>query len=184
MKLVSFYIVIILSIIISSCSKNNNKCIVSYDETAVYERDSAIVVACRMMSNDSTEEALYILDSLGVAHPNYPLIPFLHGFAHQISGDSCKATPQYWKSIQMYDSMMGGLPVVLAFTAPDTPVRQFECGFQCDPEDQASVVEAIRNIKAMSEEDRNKMGENGREAILDKFTYKKLAEQFIDSIYK
>ncbi len=85
---------------------------------------------------------------------------------------------------KMYDSMMGGLPVVLAFTAPDTPVRQFECGFQCDPEDQASVVEAIRNIKAMSEEDRNKMGENGREAILDKFTYKKLAEQFIDSIYK
>ncbi|MBP1531806.1 MAG: hypothetical protein ILA39_06750 [Bacteroidaceae bacterium] len=110
MKLVSFYIVIILSIILSSCSKNNNQSLVSYDETAVYERDSAIVVACRMMSNDSTEEALFILDSLGVTYPNYPLIPFLHGFAYQISGDSCKASPQYWKSIQMYDSMMAVRP--------------------------------------------------------------------------
>ena len=109
MKLVSFYIVIILSIILSSCS-NNNKSIVSDDETVVYERDSAIVVACRMMSNDSTEEALYILDSLGIAYPNYPLIPFLHGFVHQISGDSCKATSQYWKSVQMYDSMMAVRP--------------------------------------------------------------------------
>ena len=83
---------------------------------------------------------------------------------------------------KMYDSMMGGLPVVLAFTAPDTPVRQYDCGYQCDPEDQASVVEAIRSIKAMSEDERKRMGENGRNAILDKFTYKKLAEQFLDSI--
>lgn len=83
---------------------------------------------------------------------------------------------------KMYDSMMGGLPVVLAFTAPDTPVRQYECGYQCDPEDQASVVEAIRSIKAMSEEDRKRMGENGRNAVLDNFTYSKLAVQFIDSI--
>lgn len=83
---------------------------------------------------------------------------------------------------KMYDSMMGGLPVILAFTAPDTPVRQYGCGYQCDPEDQASVVEAIRSIKAMSEDERKRMGENGRNAILDKFTYRKLAEQFLNSI--
>lgn len=83
---------------------------------------------------------------------------------------------------KMYDSMMGGLPVILVFTAPDTPVRQYGCGYQCDPEDQASVVEAIRSIKAMSEDERKRMGENGRNAILDKFTYRKLAEQFLNSI--
>ena len=83
---------------------------------------------------------------------------------------------------KMYDSMMGGLPVVLAFSAPDTPVRQFDCGFQCDPEDEGAVADAIRSIKAASREEREKLGENGRKAILENFTYKKLAEQFINSI--
>lgn len=83
---------------------------------------------------------------------------------------------------KMYDSMMGGLPVVLAFSAPDTPVRQFDCGFQCDPEDEGAVADAIRSIKAASREEREKLGENGRKAILEHFTYKKLAEQFINSI--
>ncbi|MBE6025594.1 MAG: glycosyltransferase family 4 protein [Clostridiales bacterium] len=83
---------------------------------------------------------------------------------------------------KMYDSMMGGLPVILAFSAPDTPVRQYDCGYQCDPEDKDAVAGAIRKIKAMSEDERKKLGENGRKAILENFTYRKLAEQFINSI--
>lgn len=110
MKKYIFILLAIVMLLFSSCIVKNKGSEVVEDETIVYERDSAIVVACRMMSNDSTEEALFILDSLGVTYPNYPLIPFLHGFAYQISGDSCKASPQYWKSIQMYDSMMAVRP--------------------------------------------------------------------------
>lgn len=83
---------------------------------------------------------------------------------------------------KMYDSMMGGLPVILAFSAPDTPVRQYDCGYQCDPEDKETAADAIRKIKAMSGDERKKLGENGRRAILENFTYRKLAEQFINSI--
>ena len=78
--------------------------------------------------------------------------------------------------------MMGGLPVVLAFNAPPTPVEEYDCGYQVDPEDQDAVISAIREIKSLSEEERAAMGSHGREAILEKFTYRKLAEQFIDSI--
>ncbi len=83
---------------------------------------------------------------------------------------------------KMYDSMMGGIPVVCAFNAPDTLVREYDCGFQCDPDDEEAVAEAILSIKNMSEEERKKMGENGHKAILDKYTYKKLAEAFINCI--
>lgn len=83
---------------------------------------------------------------------------------------------------KMYDSMMGGLPTVLAFNAPDTPVREYGCGYQVDPADQESVVEAIRKIRELPEAERRIMGENGRNAILERFTYSRLAEQFLESI--
>ena len=83
---------------------------------------------------------------------------------------------------KMYDSMMGGLPVILAFNAPDTLVREYGCGYQVDPTDQESVVDAISIIRDLSDNERIIMGEKGRKAILEHFTYSKLAEQFIDNI--
>jgi glycosyltransferase involved in cell wall biosynthesis len=83
---------------------------------------------------------------------------------------------------KMYDSMMGGLPVVLAFNAPPTPVMEYGCGYQIDPEDQEAVIKAIRDLKELPEEERKKLGEKGREAILESFTYSRLAEQFLESI--
>lgn len=83
---------------------------------------------------------------------------------------------------KMYDSMMGGLPIVLAFNAPDTLVREYGCGYQVDPADQRSVIKAIRKIRSLSDEERSLMGEKGRNAIMTRFTYAKLAEQFIDNI--
>ena len=83
---------------------------------------------------------------------------------------------------KMYDSMMGGIPVVCAFDAPDTVVRQFDCGFHCDPENEDEVIEAIKAIRNMSPEDRKEMGERGREAITSRFTYSSLARQFLESI--
>ncbi len=78
--------------------------------------------------------------------------------------------------------MMGGLPVVLAFNAPPTPIMEFGCGYQVDPENQEAVIRFIREIKEMTEEERIRFGEKGRKAILNRFTYAKLAEQFIDNI--
>lgn len=83
---------------------------------------------------------------------------------------------------KMYDSMMGGMPVICAFNAPDTLVREYGCGIQCDPDDEEAVMEAVLKLRGMTEEERKSLGENGRKAILEKYTYKKLAEAFIDSI--
>lgn len=83
---------------------------------------------------------------------------------------------------KMYDSMMAGIPVVCAFDAPKTLVSEYGCGVECSPEDPMVVVEAIRRIRNLSPEERKKMGEAEKKAILERFTYRKLAEQFISNI--
>ncbi len=83
---------------------------------------------------------------------------------------------------KMYDSMMAGIPVICAFDAPKTLVSIYQCGVECDPSNTEDVVNAIWQIQTLSEEEREKMGKNGVETILNHFTYKKLAEQFIKCI--
>lgn len=83
---------------------------------------------------------------------------------------------------KMYDSMMAGIPILCAFDAPQTLVSMYHCGIECDPSDIDQVIEAIRYIKSLTPDERNRMGQNGVHAILDHFTYKQLAKDFINSI--
>ena len=83
---------------------------------------------------------------------------------------------------KMYDSMMAGIPVICAFDAPDTLVRKYKCGYQCDPSKKAEVITSIQILCSLSEKERKQMGENGKKAILQHFTYRQLARQFLDNI--
>lgn len=80
---------------------------------------------------------------------------------------------------KMYDSMMAGIPIICAFDAPDTLVRQYECGYQCDPNDRRAVMDSIQRLYSMSEAERTEMGNRGKKAVLDHYTYKRLAEVFL-----
>lgn len=81
---------------------------------------------------------------------------------------------------KMYDSMMAGKPVICAMTAPKTLVEEFNCGIQVNEVDADHINEAIESIKNMSDDDRKIIGSNGKKAVLDNFTYKSLAEQFVE----
>lgn len=83
---------------------------------------------------------------------------------------------------KMYDSMMAGIPVICAFDAPKTLVSMYECGYECSPSNPDEAVKAIRTIKGLPKEERQRMGQNGKNAILDHFTYQHLAEEFINKI--
>ena len=83
---------------------------------------------------------------------------------------------------KMYDSMMAGIPVICAFDAPKTLVSQYRCGYDCSPSKPDEVANCIRKIKGLPIEERQRMGQNGKNAILDHFTYHHLAEDFINSI--
>ena len=84
---------------------------------------------------------------------------------------------------KMYDSMMAGIPIVCAFDAPDTPVKLYDCGFQCSPTKVEDVAKCIKEICNLTKDDRARMGNNGRSAVLKNFTYSKLAESFININY-
>lgn len=83
---------------------------------------------------------------------------------------------------KMYDSMMAGVPIICAFNAPKSPVSIYNCGIECDPANTDEVVDAIRHIKELSLSDRRQMGQNGIKAVLEHFTYRHLAEEFIKTI--
>lgn len=83
---------------------------------------------------------------------------------------------------KMYDSMMAGVPIICAFDVPETLVSIYKCGIECDPSNTDQVVDAIRRIKNLSVNERKTMGQNGINAILEHYTYKKLAENFINLI--
>lgn len=80
---------------------------------------------------------------------------------------------------KMYDSMMAGIPIICAFDAPETLVVKYECGIQCNPDIAENIVNSILSIKKLSKDERIQMGYNGQKAILEHFTYSKLAEKFI-----
>ena len=83
---------------------------------------------------------------------------------------------------KMYDSMMAGLPIICAFDAPDTLVRQYHCGYQCQPEEKNKIVSVIHELASMSVYERNQMGMNGKKAVLEYFTYNILAKEFLQKV--
>ena len=83
---------------------------------------------------------------------------------------------------KIYDTMMAGVPLVCSFDAPDMLVDKYNCGIGCSPAKPETVPAAIRKIKGMSEEERRAMGERGHRAILEGFTYTKLAKDFLDAM--
>ena len=83
---------------------------------------------------------------------------------------------------KMYDSMMAGIPVVCAFDAPDTLIRQTGCGFQCSPANPANAADAVCTLAAMDPKARKEMGLRGKRAVTERFTYRMLAREFLEQV--
>lgn len=79
---------------------------------------------------------------------------------------------------KLFDSMMAGKPIIFAFTAPETAVEQYNCGLGINSGDTEGIVHSIKDIKELSLEQRSVLGANGKKAVLEHFTYKKLAKNF------
>ena len=85
---------------------------------------------------------------------------------------------------KMFDGMMSGKPIIFAINAPLTPVEECDCGLIVKPENITEISEAIRKLMKMSQADREAMGLRGKEEVLRKYTYEKLANSFVNLIEK
>lgn len=79
---------------------------------------------------------------------------------------------------KLFDSMMSGKPILYAVDAPNNYIEEYGCGITVETENADALLEGIKKLKEMSEEERLQMGQNGRNSVLKKFTYTKLAEEF------
>lgn len=77
---------------------------------------------------------------------------------------------------------MSGKPVIHAVTAGNNLVRDANCGISVPAEDAGAVFEAINKMLALTQEERQKLGNNGREYVIKNHDYKFLAKKIIEFI--
>lgn len=79
---------------------------------------------------------------------------------------------------KLFDSMMAGKPILYAVNAPNNYIEQYHCGVSVEPESVEALQKGIETLMAMSPEERGTLGDNGRQAVMEHFTYQKLAADF------
>lgn len=84
---------------------------------------------------------------------------------------------------KLFDSMMAGKPIIYAVDAPNNYIEQFKCGISVEAGSVDALEAGIEKMYSLSEEERSELGNNGHYAVLDNFTYPRLAEKFA-SIFK
>ncbi len=81
---------------------------------------------------------------------------------------------------KLIDYLMAGKPIIQAIKAGNDIVKEAECGISIEPENPEKISEAIIKLINITEEERQKLGNNGNRYCLKNHDYKVLAKKFID----
>ena len=79
---------------------------------------------------------------------------------------------------KLFDSMMGGKPILYAVNAPNNYIEEYKCGVSVQPESTGALVDGIKELLSKSPDERNRMGMNGKKAVKEVFNYRALAKKF------
>lgn len=80
---------------------------------------------------------------------------------------------------KMFDSMRAGKPSLCALPVKQCYIDEYECGVCVDPNTDA-IIKGIETIQNMSEEEKESMGNRGKEAALKYFNYETLSKKFLE----
>ena len=83
---------------------------------------------------------------------------------------------------KIFDYMYAAKPVIMAIKAGNDIIKEAGCGITIEPESPNEINKAIEKIMALSQEERDKMGQNGRRYVLENHTYEILSQQFTNII--
>ncbi|AZP65397.1 UDP-2,3-diacetamido-2,3-dideoxy-D-mannuronic acid transferase [Pseudomonas aeruginosa] len=83
---------------------------------------------------------------------------------------------------KLWDYMLVGLPVIFACKAGNDPVSDYDCGVSADPDAPEDITAAIFRLLLLSEDERRTMGQRGRDAVLEHYTYESLALQVLNAL--
>lgn len=79
---------------------------------------------------------------------------------------------------KLFDSMMSGKPILYAVEAPNNFVKDYNCGISVDAENTEALAMGLQKMISLSDSERDEMGGNGKNAVLNYFVYDKLAKDF------
>lgn len=83
---------------------------------------------------------------------------------------------------KLFDYMYSGKPILHSIDTSNDIVKLSKCGLSVDAENSKEIKNAIMEFYEMSLENRLKLGKNGKQFVLENFTYDKLAEKYINTI--
>jgi glycosyltransferase involved in cell wall biosynthesis len=97
-----------------------------------------------------------------------------------------------WRQVPIYrfgiapnkliDYMMAGVPVLHSVDAGNDPVAEAGCGLTVSPEAPAAAPAGLRQLAALSAEERRAMGQRGRAYVRARHSYAVLAQRFIEAL--
>jgi glycosyltransferase involved in cell wall biosynthesis len=83
---------------------------------------------------------------------------------------------------KMFDYMAVGRPIIQAIDTPASPAEDAGCATICTPGDARSVARAVAEIRDLAPEQRLAMGRAGRQYVLTRATYPRLAKAFVGAV--
>lgn len=137
-------------------------------------------------------ELIQIAEELHISKSAYAFLPSINKKAIPSLLDVCDAS--YVGAIKnrmfrfgigmnkLFDAMMGGKPILYAVEAPNDFAKEYNCGISVPAEDVEELKNGLKELMDMELGEREKMGSNGRDAVINNFTYPVLANKFIEEV--
>lgn len=99
-----------------------------------------------------------------------------------------------WRKDELYNFGIGankipeylysGKPIIHAYSGACDPVEEWQAGLLAEAENPKAIADAILKLYQMPEQQRLKMGENGRKAALEEYEYGMLAKKLEDVLFE
>ncbi len=83
---------------------------------------------------------------------------------------------------KLWDYMLLSLPVIFACKAGNDPVGDYNCGFSADPNSPEEIASVISRLMSLGESELLEMGRRGHKAVLEHYTYEKLAMNMLQGL--
>jgi len=83
---------------------------------------------------------------------------------------------------KLFDYMYASKPIIHSINTIDDIVSLYNCGVSVEAESSLAIQEAIKKLLKMDKSVRIFLGKNGKNAVLENFTYSKLAKKYINII--
>ena len=96
---------------------------------------------------------------------------------------AARNTPIYRFGIspnKLMDYMMAAKPIICAIKAGNDPVTEASCGITVEPENPQAIVDAVLQLKKLSNEERLQIGKSGHDYVKQNQTYSILSDKFLE----